>query len=381
MTRIYLDHGATTPLNMGVRTAMSAVLDSEFGNPSSLHAEGRRAKDVIDAARETLSAKLGCLFAEVLFTSGGTEAANLAILGTALKNHDGSRKTILLGSSEHHCVINTAETLTTLGFRVEWIPVNSDARINLDAFRSMLSDEVLLVSCMHANNELGSINPIREIADLSHDCGALLHTDAVQTFHAPGMDWTVTDLDADLVTLSAHKIYGPKGVGAIYTRAGVILKPLVTGGGQEREMRGGTENVASIAGFAAAVRAHRANPDLIRQARDRFLAKLVEIGAIVTLSNMQSVLSGHAHVRFPGIDAETVLIVLDRMGVSASSGAACSSGSVEPSHVLLACGYDADVARQGLRFTFGRDATIAQANEAASRVATAISQIQSHRSK
>jgi len=354
---------------------MAPWLDEGYGNPSSLHAEGRRAKDAIDSAREILSGALGCLFAEVLFTSGGTEAANLAIVGAALNNVGSPRDRILLGAAEHHCVLNVAPILRALGYRVELLPVDREARLDLNALERSLDEDVLLVSCMHANNELGSINPIRQIADLVHRKGALLHTDAVQTFLAPGLSWRVADLDADLLTVSAHKLYGPKGAGAIYIRAGVKLKPVQVGGGQEREMRGGTENVAAIAGFGVAVRA--ADRPVGENLRDEFVERLRPHGAAPSLGSWAGVLSGHAHVRFPGIDAETMLIVLDRLGVSASSGAACSSGSIEPSHVLLACGYSLREAKEGLRFSFGRSTTRELAIEAADRVIEGVRQIRS----
>ena len=373
--RIYLDHAATTPLCDEARAAMLPWLSEGFGNPSSLHAEGRKAKDAIDASRETLSQALGSLFAEVLFTSGGTEAANLAILGTALHNVGSSRTRVLLGSAEHHCVLNTASTLQALGYNVQLIPVDRQARIQVDALEAALGDDVLLVSCMHANNELGTINPIRSIADLTHRHGAMLHVDAVQTFLAPGIRWSVTDLDADIVTVSAHKLYGPKGAGAIYIRAGIRLKPLLTGGGQEREMRGGTENVAAIAAFGAAVSVAQRAGSNPKAARDLFVDRLLPAGAARTVQSWQDVLTTHAHVRFPGIDAETMLVVLDRLGVSASSGAACSSGSIEPSHVLLAAGFSPDESRQGLRFSFGRSSDEAIVVAAADRVVEAVHQI------
>ena len=375
--RIYLDHAATTPLAEEVRAAMLPWLADRYGNPSSLHQEGRLAKDALDSAREILSQSIGSLFAEVLFTSGGTEAANLAIIGSALQNIESPRKRILLGASEHHCVLHTQTLLAALGYRVELIPVDKEARIDRDVLHDLLSDDVLLVSTMHANNELGTLNPVRALAAQVHHVGAVLHCDAVQTFHAPGLHWKVADLDADLLTISAHKIYGPKGVGAIYTRAGVKLKPLIGGGGQEREVRGGTENVAGIVGFGKAVSLAAADPATIREARDQFLSRLDSVGAIRTVTSDSPMLAGHAHVRFEEIDAETMLIRLDRMGLSASSGAACSSGSIEPSHVLLACGYSQELAKSGLRFTFGRSASLAQADQAAEIVIEAVKQIRS----
>jgi cysteine desulfurase len=235
---------------------------------------------------------------------------------------------------------------------------------------AMLGRDVLLVSVMHANNELGTVQPARRVADLAHAHGALFHCDAVQTFLT--LPWKVSDLDADMVTIAAHKVYGPKGVGAIYTRAGVKLKPVSVGGGQEREIRAGTENVAAIVGFAAAVSAQVA--DERSTPRDVFLDRLSD-AAMLTVLDKSHALPGHAHIRFPGVSAESMLILLDRMGVSASSGSACSSGSLEPSHVLLACGYSAGEAKEGLRFTFGLLTSVDDAEEAAGRVNQAARQI------
>lgn len=365
MNRIYLDHAATTPLSAAAREAMLPWLDA--GNPSSLHAAGRRAKDAIDASRETLSEALGCEFGEVLFTSGGTEAANLAIVGAALQNTDSRRRRVLLGAAEHHCVLHTQAILQRLGYHVETIPVDREARIDLDALDAILADDVLLVSTMHANNELGSINDIAAIRSLVHQSGAFLHVDAVQTFLRPDDGRPLGELGADTVTVSSHKVNGPKGAGAIYLRAGVKLKPLVGGGGQEREVRGGTENVAAIVGFAAAVRERMPNAERRMPNRDRFLQTLEALGAERTVRS-GPILTGHAHVRIPGRDADTLLIALDRAGVAASSGAACSSGSIEPSHVLLACGYTPREAREGLRFTFSPDTTDEDLTEAAHRL-------------
>lgn len=352
-------------------------LTSEFGNPSSLHAEGRRAKDAIDEARATVSRALGCLFAEVVFTSSGTEAANLAILGAALANPDPSRSRILLGAAEHHCVLHTKPLLERLGYRVELIPVDPEGRVTVTAVEALVGDDVFIVSVMHANNELGTINPVHHISGLAHALGALVHCDAVQTFLVPDLGGLVEATRADLISISGHKVNGPKGVGALYQRAGVKLKPLTLGGGQEREMRAGTENVAAIVGFGAAVawRASLSVRGTDVNPRDIFLSRLVEAEFIQTASSLENLLSGHAHVRLPGVDAETMLIRLDRMGVGASSGAACSSGSLEPSHVLLACSYSMREAKEGLRFTFGLDSTVEQAEEAARRVIAAAEMI------
>lgn len=363
--RIYLDHAATTPVLPDVVAAMAPWL-SEVGNPSSLHAEGRRAKAAIDQAREIVSAALGCLFAEVIFTSGGTEAANLAIVGAALANQDSRRRRILFGAAEHHCVLYTEPVLRRLGYDVELIPVDRIGRVRVDVFESIVGEDVLLVSAMHANNELGTLQPVREIGEIAHRAGALFHTDAVQTFLS--LDWGVDDLGADLVSVSAHKVNGPKGVGALYVRAGTKLQPPVAGGGQEREMRGGTENVAGIVGFGEAVRVVPRIEDRRGEASSAFLRSLDMDDALLTVPEAADRLPGHVHLRIPGVQAETMLILLDRMGVGASSGAACSSGSIEPSHVLLACGYSSEEAKEGLRFTFGQETSAEEAREAACRV-------------
>ena len=376
MKRIYLDHAATTPMFPEVREAMQPWLNEEFGNASSLYAEGRRAKDAIDEARETLSDTLGCMFAEVLFTSSGTEAANLSIIGAALCSSESKRNRVLLSAVEHHCVLHTRPILERLGYAVSLVPVGKESVLDLDHFKSLLGDDVLLASVMQANNETGAIQPVREASELCREHGVLFLCDAVQTFLSHPNEHLVEKLDADLLALSAHKINGPKGVGAIYIRAGVKLQPLALGGGQEREMRAGTENVAGIVGFGHAVRAHIGCPERMSVKgvlRQTFLEAL-DCEVELTCPHADT-LSGHLHFRVPGIDAETMLIRLDRMGVSASSGAACSSGSLEPSHVLLACGYDARQAKEGLRFTFGWPGTVEESVEAAKRVSECVRSI------
>lgn len=381
--RIYLDHASTTPLLPEAREAMSPWLETGFGNPSSLHAEGRNARQAIDEAREVVSGAIGSLFAEVLFTSSATEAANTAILGSALAPFDSGRKRIVFGAAEHHCVLHTAETLGRLGFQVAFAPVDAQARIRLDALSDLLDDDVLLVAVMHANNEVGTIQPVAEVAELAHRVGARFLCDAVQTFG--WLPWKVDELGADFVTLSAHKLGGPKGCGAMYLKAGVKISPLLVGGGQEREMRAGTENVAAIVGFAAACRTMGERTEFAArrtEARDAFVAELDRIapaGLKWTVGPEVGRLGGHAHLRFAGVSAESLLIRLDRLGVSASSGAACSSGSIEPSHVLLACGWPEADAREGLRFTFGWTSTVGEALEAARRVANAVEDIRASR--
>lgn len=363
MTRIYLDHAATTPLLPAARQAMIDA-SVEFGNPSSLHEEGRRARQLVDEAREVISRSLGADFAEVLFTGSGTESAVLALAGISL---EASRKRVLMCAAEHHCVLETAPLLRRLGIQVDLIRVDRQGRLDLDHLGALMGDDVLLVACMHANNELGTIQPIHEVVRISHERGALVFCDAVQTYLS--LDWNVDDLGVDLVSISAHKVGGPKGVGALYVRAGTPMKPLIAGGGQEREMRAGTENVMGIAGFAAAVAA----PPVDR--RTNALYEHLKRGGFVPSVTTAGRLAGIVHGRFPGVNAESMLILLDRMGVSASSGAACSSGSIEPSHVLLACGYSETEASEGLRFSVGKSQTDAELNEAAQRILEAANRL------
>ena len=353
MNRIYLDHAATSPLRPEVREAMLPWLDS--GNASSQHAEGRAARQAIDIARERVSRAMGFEFAETLFTSGGTEAANLAIIGFAL-GYEGPRRRILLGASEHHCVLETAPMLRRLGFSVELIPVDREGR---PEFVDLT--DAALVSVMHANNETGAINDAAAWAERVHAAGAAYHADCVQTFGKLPIPSAV-----DIATVSAQKLGGPKGVGAIGFRAGIKLKPLVTGGGQEREVRGGTENTANIAGFGA-VPFDFVNPKL----------HLDLPGGVPTVTSDR--LPGIFHVRFPGVQAESLLIRLDREGISASAGAACSSGSLEASHVLLAAGYSEAEAREGVRFSTGWKSTAEEVDRAGRLVSDVVAEIQSRR--
>ncbi len=373
MPRIYLDHAATTPLLPSVRKRIDEVMDF-YGNPSSLHEHGRTAKHEIDWAREKASDALGCLFAEVVFTGSGTEAANLAIIGAAFANENPNRNHILLSAIEHHCVLNTRMLLERLGYRVELIPVDRESKLDLDALSSLLKEDVLLVSVMSANNETGMIQPVREVADQAHAKGIILHCDHVQGFLKAIPNPCEV---ADLVSIAAHKVNGPKGVGALAVLNGTKIKPLLSGGEQERELRGGTENLLGIVGFGAAIDGHTAVD--YKAMRDRLGNTLVDAGAILTVTDASLTLDTHFHVRFPGIDAETLLIRLDREGISASSGAACSSGSIEPSHVLLACGYSDKQAKEGVRFSLGYGNTMDEIGRAAEKVAEIVGEMRKRR--
>jgi len=377
--RIYLDYAATTPLRPEVREAMEPYLTADgFGNPSSLHAHGQRAKRALDAARDTLAQALGAQFSEITFTSGGTEADNAALVGVLLARGRGSH--LITTQIEHEAVGETARFLEKLGFGVTFLPVDTQGRISPQDVAGALTDRTALVSVMHANNEVGTIQPLREIADLVHARGAYLHTDAVQTFGQ--LPVHVHDLGADLLTVSAHKIYGPKGAGALYVRSGVPIEPLLHGGGQERERRAGTENVSAIVGFGEAVRRllpeREAEAARLTSLRGLFLAALHQcLPGIVLNGHPTERLPNNLNVSFPGLDAETLLLSLDRAGISASSGSACTSGSIEPSHVLTAMGLSDNRVQSAIRLTLGRGTTQEQVDCAVDILAGIVARLES----
>jgi cysteine desulfurase len=357
---IYLDHNATTPVLPAVRDAMLPYLDGGFGNPSSIHAAGRLARNALDAARSDVAALVGVHPRQVIFTGGGTEANNLALRGVAMRAlAEGRRGRILIGATEHSAVREPAKSLAAFGFMVDEIPVDGEGRISTSALQSCLGEDVLLVSIMQANNETGCIQDIPALAGIVRQAGAIMHTDAVQAAGKLPVDFN--ELGAQLLTLSAHKIGGPKGVGALITDGAVDLLPQVTGGGQEGGRRGGTENLAGIAGFAAAA-VHA------RQTRDNYAAKTRELRDLLEteLATRPAIrLFGTGAERLPntcqfavaGMDGETVQMGLDRQGIAVSTGSACHSGSTEPSHVLLAMGIPADSARGAIRVSFAADNT------------------------
>lgn len=382
MKPLYLDHAATTPLDPQVREAMMPFLDPTYGNPSSLHRWGREARLALDAARETTAAALNCDPAEICFTSGGTESCNLAIMGAALEAR-GKRTRLLISSVEHHCVLHAAEWLAPSGFLVEPLPVDSEGVVNLDAFRGALNEEVLLVSVMHGNNEIGSLQPVETIAALCREHGALFHTDAVQTFGSLPVD--VEQIGCDLLSISAHKLYGPKAVGALYTRAGVKIKPLMVGGGQERDRRAGTENVAGIVGFAKAIQIamdqREYESQRLKELRDDLIDQVLsQIPDSRLNGSRENRLPNNAHFCFEDAPADSLLIALDRAGIAASSGAACSAGSLEPSHVLLAIGLSEEQAQTGIRLTLGRSSDQACLQSAVEILCEQVARIRATRS-
>jgi len=359
-TRVYLDHAATTPVAPEVAEAMARVLRETHGNPSSVYAEGRAARALVDQAREEVAAALGASGSEIVFTSGGTEADNLALRGTfAARMGDGDG--IVTTAVEHHAVLDTAQDLADrLHARLVVLPVDRHGRVSVSQVTAALDERTVLVSVMHGNNEVGTLQPIAEIGAACRASGVTFHSDAVQTVGAVPFD--VGSIPIDLVSVNAHKFYGPKGVGALYVRRGTRLVTLQTGGGQERGRRTGTENVAGIVGLGVAMRlaAERRASEAERQTRlrDRLVEGIVERvpGALLTGHPTQR-LPNNASFCFPGTQGEALVVALDLEGFAVSSGSACTSGNTEPSHVILALGIEREVAQGSLRLTVGRDTT------------------------
>lgn len=353
---IYLDHNATTPLGPEALEAMLPWLGERWGNPSSPHRFGHEARVAVEGARERIAACIGCRPSEIVFCGSGTESDNLALRGTAhALRPKGSH--IVTTAIEHHAVLHTCRALEAEGFRVTYLPVDAGGVVDLDALEVSLGPETTLVSVMHANNDTGVVQPVEEIATLTRERGIRLHVDAVQT--AGKLARRPGDLGADLVTFSAHKLYGPKGVGALYVREGTLLTPVTTGGGHERGLRAGTENVAGIVGFAeAAARTFdglEAEGRRVGALRDRLERQLLEAVPRVKVNGAGSTrVPNTSSLSFQGIDGESIVLGLDLRGICASTGSACSTGEPEPSHVLLAMGLSRREAQGSIRLSLGR---------------------------
>ena len=359
MGRIYLDHAATTPVDPRVAEALAAVYRDSHGNPSSIHAEGRRARQLVDEARDRVAAAIGADASEIVFTSGGTEADNLALRGTARALGEKGDH-IVTTAIEHHAVLDTVHELERQGVRATIVPVDRYGRVDPDDISRAITERTVLVSVMHANNEIGTIEPIAEIGRVCRERGVVFHTDAVQTVGALELD--VRRLPVDLVSLNAHKFYGPKGVGALYVRRGTPFAPVQTGGGQERNRRAGTENVAGVVAMGLALeiatRERATESPRIARLRDRLLDGIAEgIEDVVLNGHPTQRLPNNASLCFRGVQGESLVVSLDLAGIAASSGAACTTGSLEPSHVLLAIGLSREVAQGSLRLTLGRGTT------------------------
>lgn len=365
---IYLDHAATTPVRPEVIEAMWPFFAELSGNPSSVHTQGALTSEALERARSTVAAILGCRPAEIVFTGGGTEADNLAVLGVARALRERGRH-IITSQIEHHAVLHACEQLEQEGFRLTYLPVDRDGLVDLAALDRALDGDTILVSIMLANNEIGTVQPLAEVCSHvrrrfprrgTQGSDVVVHTDAVQ---AAGMlDLDVERLDVDLLSLSAHKIYGPKGVGALYVRRGTPLVPLIFGGGQERDRRSGTENVPGIIGLAVALAlAQQERQDEVSRLaslRDRLIDGVLDrVPGVHLTGHRTDRLPGHASFYLDGVTGEAVLVNLDLASVACSSGSACRAGSTDPSHVLTAIGLPPELAKNGLRMTLGRDNT------------------------
>ncbi len=352
---VYLDNNATTPLDPAVSERMCSFLREYFGNPSSLYPIGRKVKEMIQEARETVANYLGASRSEVFFTGSGTEADNFAILGVLDTVPD--KKEFITSAIEHPAIIETARYLERKGYRVTYVPVDSTGTIDLDFLKEAVTPGTALISIMHVNNELGTIQPIEAVAALARDRGVLFHTDAVQSFGK--VDFKVDKLGVDLLSVSAHKVYGPKGVGALYIRKGTNIQPFIHGGHQERSLRAGTENTYGLIGFGEAVRVLEAKHRKDRDRIERLAAKLKK-GIESSIPKVK--FNGHPERRtvntlnfaFPGLEAESILLSLATKDICVSTGSACSSESEEVSHVLTAIGLRPEVARSCIRFSLGR---------------------------
>ncbi|MEW5785917.1 MAG: cysteine desulfurase NifS [Bacillota bacterium] len=353
-----MDHGATTPLREEVLEAMLPYLKEKYGNPSSIHSPGREARKAVDEAREKTATALGAEPAEIFFTSGGTESNNIALCGAARLKGKGR---IITSGIEHHAVLDVCQDLEKQGFALTILPVDRQAMVDLRSVEKALDPDTFLISIMMANNEVGTIQPIREICTLAREKSILVHTDAVQIVGQLPID--VKELQVDFLTLSAHKFNGPKGIGVLYVRKGIPLSPLFRGGGQERKLRPGTENVGGIVGLGRALELAvgelPGKAEQLQALRDRLIKGLLAMEDVTLNGHPQKRLPGNVNVSFKYIEGESLLLSLDLQGVAASSGSACTSGSLDPSHVLMAMGLDHQEAHGSLRLTLGRGNTAA----------------------
>jgi cysteine desulfurase len=379
MNRVYLDYNATTPVDPAVLDAMLPYFSGDFGNASSIHTFGQKARSAVETARESVAGLIGARPQEIVFTSGGTEADNHAIFGI-VEAAGGPAKHVITTRIEHEAVLNACQALETRGTSVTYLPVNRDGLIDLDELRSVLSahPETALITIMHANNELGTVQPLGEIGRIAVEADVFFHTDAVQSVGKLLVD--VNAQKIDLLSLSGHKLYAPKGIGALYIRGGTRLRQLLYGGHHQRGFRPGTENVAGIVGLGKA--AQMAKSLIVEDAaRVSKLRDTLEQGLLERVPDSHVNAGGAprtpntTNITFPGLEGEALVISLDLKGLACSTGAACSSGAVEPSHVLTAIGLSADDARASLRFSLGRHTTIDDVDFALRVVPAAVAQL------
>jgi cysteine desulfurase len=378
--RIYFDHNATTPVDPSAADVMMRVLRDEYGNASSVHRLGQQAKSVMDEARSAVSSLIGAEPSELVFTSGGTEADNFALRGAAEALEPTGRKHLIATSIEHEAVLVTLKALARRGWRTTLLPVGESGIVSPDALRDALTDDTAIVSVMHANNELGTIQPVAELAAIARSKGALVHTDAVQS--VAKIPVNVRELGVDLLSLSAHKFNGPKGAGALWIKRGTRIVPILTGGKHERTRRAGTENVPAIAGMGAAAEQGRAKlgTEAARVAalRDRLEREVLSrIPATVVNGARERRVPNTTNISFERIEAESLLIALDLEGIAVSTGAACSSGTLEPSHVLRAMGLPTHRAQNSIRFSLGAGNTDAEIDYLLEKLPRAVEKLRS----
>lgn len=356
---IYMDHSATSPVDPEVFEAMKPYFQEEFGNASTLYKLGRDSKRAMEDARAQIASTIGAEPKDVIFTSGGTESDNIAIKGTAYKLKN-KGKHIITSNIEHPAVHETCKYLEKKGFEVTYIPVGTDGIVKVSDVESAIRDDTILITIMHANNEIGTIQPIAEIGKIAHEKGILFHTDAVQSVGKIPVD--VNDLNVDMLSISSHKLYGPKGIGALYIKKGVRLEPIIHGGGHERGLRPGTENVPGIVGFGKACQLSEENLEeesaRLTRLRNKLVDAVLEENEKAYLNgDREKRLPGNANFRFTGIEGESLILHLDSKGIAASTGSACSSTKLEPSQVLMAIGLEEVEAHGSLRISMGRENT------------------------
>lgn len=362
MTKIYLDYAASTPIDEKVLDEMVPFFKTYYGNPSSIHSNGVKAREAIEESRESVAKLIRCKDDEIIFTSGGTESDNLAIKGVAYLNKEKSRNkgyNIITTSIEHPAVLETCKHLETQGFKVKYLPVDKFGMIDLDEFRKSISKDTFLATIMYANNEIGTIEPIKEIGKITRENNVLFHTDAVQAISTIPID--VDSLNIDLLSISAHKIYGPKGSGALYRRKGVKIEPILHGGGHEGTLRSGTYNAAGIVGLGKACEITKErmkiDVDNINKLRDILIKKVLKIEESYLNGHPEKRLVNNAHFRFNAIEGESLNLMLDDEGIAGATGSACSSTKLQASHVLLAIGLKPEDAHGSLRLSLGRTST------------------------
>ncbi len=374
MKRIYLDHAATTPVDPRVVEAMTPYFSQKYGNASSLHEWGREAREAIERARKEIAKRMKVFPEEIYFTSGGTESDNAIIKGIAWANKD-KGKHIITSKIEHHAVLNPCEWLEKQGFEVTYLPVDEYGVVDLDALQDAIKKDTILISVMAANNEIGTIQPLKEISEIARDKGVYFHSDAVQAYGKIPVDYT----SLDAASVSSHKIYGPKGVGLMYVKQGTKIEVFMHGGGHERGRRSGTENVPGIVGLAKATELAfdhmKENAEHEEKLRKKLVEEVLGIPNSWLNGHPEKRLPGNAHFGFDFIEGESLLLLLDQKGIAASTGSACSTGDLRPSHVLLALGLPHEKCHGSLRLTIGRENTMQEIEYTAEAVREAVEKL------